>query len=92
VKSGREYLHVMPLTGFYNRDGENLLRGTNWVFMHNSGGQFFTPIASTASITLPMLHTHFHRHTALTRRTKERSLETLQKPMLFRTSVSSGQN
>jgi hypothetical protein len=25
------------MTGFYNRDGECLLRGTDWIFKYNSG-------------------------------------------------------
>ena len=45
---------------------------------------------SPASISLPMLHTQFHRRAALTRRTNGRSLGTFQKPMLFRKSASIG--
>jgi len=29
------------LTDFYNRDGVCLLRGTDWVFIHNLGYVFF---------------------------------------------------
>jgi hypothetical protein len=46
---------------------------------------------SPASITLPMVHTHFHRHAALTRKTNGRSLGNFQKPMPFWESVSIGQ-
>jgi len=46
---------------------------------------------SPGSITLPMPHTHLHRHAAITRRTNGRSLGTFQKPMPFRKSVSNGQ-
>ena len=43
--------HYFPiqhyLTGFYNRDGVCLLRGTDWVFIYNSG----------LNITLRSVHT-----------------------------------
>jgi len=37
LNTSRDYLPIRHyLTGFYNREGECLLRGTDWVFKYNS--------------------------------------------------------
>ena len=35
LRTNRKYFPI--LTGFHNRDGVFLLRGTDWVFQYNSG-------------------------------------------------------
>ena len=46
--------------------------------------------SSPVSIIQPLLHTHLHLHIALTRRTNQRILGTLQKAMLFLKAGSIG--
>jgi hypothetical protein len=48
----------------------------------------FFPNASGSLVNIipPVLHTHSHPHVSLTKRTKERNLETSQDAMLFRQS------
>jgi len=43
------------MTGLYNRDGECLLRRTDWVFMSNSGYFFFVDLR-TNSDYFPIQH------------------------------------
>ena len=49
------FLTQHSLTGLYNRDGERLLRGTNWVFIYNSGYVFFV-VLRTNSDYFPTQH------------------------------------
>jgi len=36
LRTNNDYLHIKQrLVRFYNRDGECLLRGTNWVFTYS---------------------------------------------------------
>jgi len=41
LRTNSDYFPIQhELTGFCNRDGECLLRGTKWIFIHNSGYVF----------------------------------------------------
>ena len=53
---------------------------------HNGTGTGFSPSISVSPVSIiqPLLHTHFHLHVALTRRTNGRSMGTFQKDNLFR--------
>jgi len=38
LRTNRDYFPIQHyLTGFYNRDAVCLLRGTDWIFIYNSG-------------------------------------------------------
>ena len=84
------------MTGFYNRDGVCLLRGTKWTERsqvspsqiygeQNSDGADWL---SLLSFIPPTFRTDFYLHVTRNRRTKCQSLETFPKAKLFLKSGS----
>ena len=42
LRTNSHYFPIqLKLIGFYNRDGECLLRGTDWVFIYNLGYSYY---------------------------------------------------
>ena len=67
-----------------------LLRGTDWIFIYNSGEFLPRNRFSPISTIPPKLHIHLHLHTVLTSGTKRRSLPTFHKAIFFRKSANIG--
>ena len=56
LRTNSDYFPIQQsLTGFYNRDGVCLLRGTDWVFLCNSCYVFFVDLR-TNSDYFPIKH------------------------------------
>ena len=89
LRKNSDYFSIQHrLTGFYNRDRECLLRGTDWVFSQASSClEIGFPLSVSFS---SILYNHLQLHAVLTSNTNGRSLGTSHRAMFCRKQASIG--